>query len=93
MEVNEYKTPPPRGASSLKQREKCPKSSRTDSTPPYILYQASNWKMQVDLKKKLVFPEEVVVTAFRPDMVLLSRSTKHYLSSLVDCALQASHLS
>ncbi len=32
--------------------------------------------MQVDLKKKLVFPEEVATTTLRQDMVLLSRSTK-----------------
>ncbi len=32
--------------------------------------------MQVDLKNKLVFPEEVAVTTIRPDMLLLYRSTK-----------------
>ena len=35
--------------------------------------------MQVDLKRKLVFPEEVAVTSLRPDMILLSRSTKTIL--------------
>jgi len=32
--------------------------------------------MQVDLKRRLVFPEEVAVNSLRPDMVLLSRRTK-----------------
>ena len=32
--------------------------------------------MQVELKRRLVFPEEVAVTSLRPDMILLSRSTK-----------------
>ncbi|KAL0151335.1 hypothetical protein M9458_053329, partial [Cirrhinus mrigala] len=39
---------------------------RTDSTVPSILLQASDWEMQVDLKKKLAFPEEVAVTTLRP---------------------------
>ncbi len=30
----------------------------------------------MDLKRKLVFPQDVAVTSLRPDMVLLSRSTK-----------------
>ena len=33
----------------------------------------------MDLKKKLVFPEEVAVTSLRPDLVLMSRSTKTIL--------------
>lgn len=32
--------------------------------------------MQADLKKRLVFLEEVAVTSLHPDVVLLSRSTK-----------------
>ncbi len=71
-----YPPPPPRGVSFLKQGEKFPKSRRTDSSVPSILYQASDCEMQVNLKKKLVFPEEVAMTTLRPDMVLLSRSTK-----------------
>lgn len=30
----------------------------------------------MDLKKKLVFPQEIVATTLRPDMILLSKSTK-----------------
>lgn len=41
-----------------------------------ILHQAYDWEMQVDLREKLIFSEEVTVTSLRPDMVLLSRSTK-----------------
>lgn len=35
--------------------------------------------MQVDLKRRLVFPEEVAVTSLRPDMILTSNSTKTIL--------------
>ncbi|KAL1247042.1 hypothetical protein QQF64_034477 [Cirrhinus molitorella] len=44
--------------------------------PPSFLQQASDWELRVDLKRKLVFPQDVAVTSLRPDMVLLSRSTK-----------------
>lgn len=40
---------------------------------------ASDWEMQVDLKKKLVFAEEVAVTLLLPDLVLLSRGSKTIL--------------
>ncbi len=49
---------------------------RTDSSAPSILYDVSDWEMQVELKKELVLPEEVATTTLRPEMVLLSRSTK-----------------
>lgn len=32
--------------------------------------------MQVDIKKKLVFPEEAAVNTLRPDMILQSKSAK-----------------
>ncbi len=77
IKANEHKTPPTdRGFSFPKQEERFPKSRRTDSSAPSILYRGSNWEMQVDLKKKLVFPDKGVVTTLRPNMVLLSRSTK-----------------
>lgn len=43
---------------------------------PFTLQGASDWELSVDLKRKLVFPQDVAVTSLRPDMVLLSRSTK-----------------
>lgn len=36
----------------------------------------SDWKLSVNLKRQLVFPQDVAVTSLRPDIVLLSRSTK-----------------
>lgn len=35
--------------------------------------------MQVDLKRRLIFPEEVAVTSLRPDIILTSKSTKTIL--------------
>ncbi len=44
--------------------------------PPCILQRASDWELSVDLKRKLVFPHDVAVPSLRPDMFLLSMSTK-----------------
>ncbi|KAL1279298.1 hypothetical protein QQF64_025971 [Cirrhinus molitorella] len=41
-----------------------------------ILQSARDWKLEVDLDKKLVFPLEIVATTFQPDIVLWSPTTK-----------------
>ena len=41
-----------------------------------LLHTASDWKLQVDSKERLVFPQEVVTTTLRPDIVITSSSTK-----------------
>ena len=41
-----------------------------------LLDKASDWELLVDLDKKLIFPQDVLVTNLRPDMVLCSRLTK-----------------
>jgi hypothetical protein len=41
-----------------------------------ILSTAKDWQMEVDLKKKLKFPEEITVTKLRPDIVLWSSASK-----------------
>lgn len=41
-----------------------------------ILQSARDWKLEVDLDKKLAFPPEIVATTLRPDMVLWSPTTK-----------------
>ena len=35
-----------------------------------------DWKLEVDLNKKLVFPREIVMTNLKPDIVLLSEKAK-----------------
>ena len=37
---------------------------------------ADDWKLEVDLNKKLVFPREIVMTNLRPDIVLSSQKAK-----------------
>ena len=37
---------------------------------------ATDWRMQVDLDKKLRIPAEVAPTDLRPDLILVSSSTK-----------------
>ena len=48
-------------------------SARVETT---ILDSARDWRMLVDLDKKLVFPPEIVTTSLRPDLVLWSTSQK-----------------
>lgn len=37
---------------------------------------ARDWKMLVDIGQQLIFPSEIAVTTFRPDLVLWSSSLK-----------------
>ena len=61
-----------------------------------ILSKGTDWDLLVDLKKKLVFPQDIVITTQRPDMVLLSRKSKRvFLIELTvpwEDRLQLSHL-
>ncbi|XP_062848878.1 ankyrin repeat domain-containing protein 26 isoform X2 [Trichomycterus rosablanca] len=41
-----------------------------------LLTTARDWELQVDLGKQLKFPEHILATALRPDVVLTSESTK-----------------
>ena len=41
-----------------------------------LLSKAIDWKLQVDIGERLVFPADIAETAQRPDMVITSRSTK-----------------
>ena len=51
--------------------------SKSTSTKAHgLLVTASDWSMSVDLHRKLVFPEEILVTSKRPDIVLWSSSAK-----------------
>ena len=50
-------------------------SSKRSHIPSCILDEARGWKMEVDLGKKLVFPD-IVQTKLRPDIVLWSEVGK-----------------
>ena len=41
-----------------------------------LISTADDWKLDVDLNKKLVFPREIVMTYLRPDIVLSSQKAK-----------------
>ncbi|CAM4377895.1 unnamed protein product [Leuciscus chuanchicus] len=60
----------------VREGDKAHKTGTGAKNPPSTLQRAFDWELRVDLKKKLVFPQDVAVTSLRPDMVLLSRSTK-----------------
>ena len=48
----------------------------TEKETRCYLDNAADWQLHVDLDKKLRVPEEVAVTDLRPDMLLISNSTK-----------------
>ncbi len=48
---------------------------RTTPKDASILQSARDWKLEVDIDKKLVFPPEIVATTLQPDMVLWSPTT------------------
>ena len=54
------------------------KTQQHQTTPKdtSILQSARDWRMEVDLDKKLIFPPEIVATTLRPDMVLWSMAAK-----------------
>ena len=54
----------------LQSHQRRPLSSQT------LLLQANDWEFLFDLDEQLQFPPEVAVTSLRPDVVILSRSTK-----------------
>ena len=41
-----------------------------------LLFEANDWQLQLDLDSKVVFPQELVVTNLRPDVILMSMSRK-----------------
>ncbi|KAL1250852.1 hypothetical protein QQF64_018648 [Cirrhinus molitorella] len=66
----------PKAITFVREGDKTHKTGMVAKNPPSFLQRASDWELRVDLKRKLVFPQDVAVTSLRPDMVLLSRSTK-----------------
>ena len=52
------------------------KTSTQIRLPTSYLDGAHDWTLTVDLDKKLVFPRQVAVTDYRPDMLLMSESKK-----------------
>ena len=40
------------------------------------LSSAKDWTMRVDLESRLKIPEEIVVTSLRPDVIVISKTTK-----------------
>ncbi|CAM4625186.1 unnamed protein product [Leuciscus chuanchicus] len=76
VEVDNKQAHPPEAITFVREGDKAQKTGTEAKNPPSILQQASDWELTIDLKRKLVFPQDVAVTSLRPDMVLLSRSTK-----------------
>lgn len=54
----------------VREGEVCQKGEKTG------LKKGEEWEVMVDLKERLVFPQEIVITNLRPDMVLINRKLK-----------------
>ncbi|CAM4733730.1 unnamed protein product [Leuciscus chuanchicus] len=76
VKANNKQAYPPQSTTFVREGDKAHKTGMGAKNPPSTLQRAFDWELRVDLKKKLVFPQDVAVTSLRPDMVLLSRSTK-----------------
>ena len=46
------------------------------ATKEGILTSANDWELRADLQSRLVFPQEIVITTLRPDIVIWSAVTK-----------------
>ncbi|RXN07453.1 reverse transcriptase [Labeo rohita] len=44
-----------------------------------LLHKASDWQLQVDLGKQLRFPQHIVITSLRPDMIITSEVSKELI--------------
>ncbi|RXN15823.1 reverse transcriptase [Labeo rohita] len=52
------------------------KAQQRQSPPGGLLNTAQDWKLQVDLGRQLKFPEYILSTSLRPDMVITSDASK-----------------
>lgn len=76
VRANNTQAQPSKGITFISEGFKKHKTRTVTKTRPSTLQGASDWELSVDLKRKLVFPQDVAVTSLRPDLVLISRSTK-----------------
>ena len=65
--------PPPNQIRFVRAGEKLGKARQSTRG---LLASARDWNLQVDLGRRLKFPEKITITSLRPDMVLSSESTK-----------------
>ena len=60
----------------VKEGTRPPGHSRSSLVRAGLLQTASDWVIKVDIGRQLKFPEQIVPTSLRPDLVLTSNSTK-----------------
>ena len=63
--------------SFIRAGEKSTSAARTTSSG--LLATAQDWKLKVDLGKQFKFPETVSITSLRPDIMLISETSKQVL--------------
>ncbi|XP_056906313.1 uncharacterized protein LOC130535346 [Takifugu flavidus] len=44
-----------------------------------LLHTAPDWQLHVDLGKQLIFPQHIVTTSLRPDMIIISEASKYLI--------------
>ena len=73
MQVQPYKA-----ITFVKEGDKTHKASTMAKIPPISLQGASDWELSVNLKRKLVFPQDVVVTSLQPVGLVTQEHKNHH---------------
>ena len=68
--VARQKKTKPRGLQLIRFIKEGQKPNKSVNDQTGVLATANDWQIQVDLKKRLIFPQEIYATSLRPDIVL-----------------------
>ncbi len=63
VKANNKQVHPPEAISFVREGDKAHKTGTVAKNPSSSLQLASDWEFRVDLKRKLVFPQDVAVTS------------------------------
>ena len=74
--VARQKKTKPRGLQLIRFIKEGQKPNKSVKDQTGVLATANDWQIQVDLKKRLIFPQEIYATSLRPDIVIWSCETK-----------------
>lgn len=77
--VARQKKASPRGLQLIRFVKQGQKTAKSVKDQTGVLATANDWQIQVDLRRKLVFPQEIYATNLRPDIVIWSCATKQVL--------------
>ena len=77
--VTRQKKTKPRGLELIRFIKEGQKTNRSVKDQTGVLATEKYWQIQVNLKKRLIFPQEIYATSLRPDIVIWSCETKQFV--------------